>query len=519
MKNLIIKRFSFITLVFLQLCFGCSAEAQIKLFPKLGDALLSNQFEIKINNQEAFVERMEKLDIPINYTQLTYDTSVPLEIEITIDNPIKTYSISPQRKKLTGIIENNKLTFVVHDADYLLVKINDLEDLFLLINPLVDYKAQIKNKEIIDITSYGIDKTGQQIETQKLQQAINDASLKQAVLYFPKGIYRTGQLNMRSNMTVYLSDDALIYGSTNPKDYADDSISNFHYTDKSLIRMDSISNFQLLGNGTIDGAGWAGLRQNGGWHYLIFTTYSKNVIIDGPVLRDPAFWNTRIYCSNNIHLKNIKILNNRPDKDWSNTDGVDFDSSSGCSLVNAVIHAGDDNLVVKGMDTKRRFVTENILFDNILTLSNSAAAKIGTETSVAYFKDITFRNIDVIRCKRGLVITGYDSTDIENVLFENFTIENFDFVGHTPSLIDFEISDQCSWRETLGRCTINNVKIRNINVLCSIDSVNSQLLGRTNQFDINNVKFKNIQIQGKKVAKRSDINLKTNEFVKNLIVK
>ena len=508
----------------MQICFFSRAEAQVKLFPELGDASLSNQFEIRINDQEAIVERMKKLDIPINYAQLTYDTSVPLEIEIKIDNPINTYTISPQRKKLNGVVDNNKLTFVVHDADYLLVKINDLEDLFLLINPLVDYKAQIKNKEIIDITSYGVDKTGQQIETQKLQQAINDASSKHAVLYFPKGIYRTGQLNMRSNMTVYLSDGALIYGSINPKDYVDkslarmDSVSNFDYTDKSLIRMDSISNFQLLGNGTIDGAGWAGLRKNGGWHYLIFATYSKKVIIDGPVLRDPAFWNTRIFCSNNIHLKNIKILNNRPYEGWTNTDGIDFDSSSDCSLVNAVIHGGDDNLVVKGLDTKRRFVTEKILFDNILTMSNSAATKIGTETSVEYFKDITFSNIDVARCERGLVITGYDSAHIENVLFENITIEDFVFKGHSPRLIDFEISDQCSWRETSGTCTINNVKIKDLNVLCSINGVIAQILGRTNQFDINNVQINNIQIQGKK-ATLSDIDLKTNEFVKNLIEK
>ena len=42
-------------------------------------------------------------------------------------------------------------------------------------------------------------------------------------------------------------------GSTDPSDYQD----------KSLIRMDSVSNFQMLGYGTVDGAGWAGLLRNG----------------------------------------------------------------------------------------------------------------------------------------------------------------------------------------------------------------------------------------------------------------
>ena len=67
-----------------------------------------------------------------------------------------------------------------------------------------------------------------------------------------------------------------------------------------------------------------------------------------------------------------------------------------------MIHAGDDNLVVKGLDKERLFASENILFDDVLTVSNSAATKIGTETGVEYFKNITFRNIDVVKCKRAL---------------------------------------------------------------------------------------------------------------------
>ncbi len=151
------------------------------------------------------------------------------------------------------------------------------------------------------------------------------------------------------------------------------------------------------------------------------------------------FWNTRVYRSKKLPFeKNIKIFNNRPYKNWTNTDGIDFDSSVDCSVTHAVIHAGDDNLVVKGLDKERLFISENILFDDVLTVGNSAATKIGTETGVEYFKNITFRNIDVVKCKRALVINAYDSTYVENVKFENIFVEEFDFNGtESPRLIDF----------------------------------------------------------------------------------
>lgn len=40
-------------------------------------------------------------------------------------------------------------------------------------------------------------------------------------------------------------------GSVNPNDYQE----------KCLIRIDSVDHFRILGYGTIDGAGWSGLRK------------------------------------------------------------------------------------------------------------------------------------------------------------------------------------------------------------------------------------------------------------------
>lgn len=483
---------------------ACDSKAEFRLIPAIGDEPLSTEFTVSVNGMEAAVEKMAKLDIPIHYTQIVTDGKISLEIEVTASETIRDYHISPLRKNIKGKVDGNKLTFTINEPGYLMVKVNDMDDLYLLINPFVDYQSELKDG-LVNVLDYDVDMSGNAFCTEQIQKAIDETAAKGGVLYFPKGIYRTGQLNMRSNLTLYLADDALIMGSTNPKDY----------TDKCLVRMDSISHFRILGNGTIDGAGWSGLRKNGAREfYLIYASNCMDIVFDGVVLRDPTFWNTRVYRSEQVYFRNLKILNNRPEKNWTNTDGVDFDSSRNCSLTNAVIHAGDDNVVVKGLDAERLYTTENILFDKILTMSNSAASKIGTETCVKKFSNITFSNIDVIKCKRALVINAFDSTHIENVRFENFSIESFEYPGkEAPRLIDFEITDK-SWRECTGNCTIDGVEVKNIHVLTSMSGVESQILGKDEQYCIRNVNISDCTVQGESVSKDKGLNLKVNEFVK-----
>ena len=477
---------------------------EVHTIKAIGDLPLSDQFQVRVNGQAATVEKLEKFDVPIHYA---YGGDKPVTIEIEINNPIEYYSISPKRKQLEGQVKDHVLSFSLHEPTYLLVKINRLEELFILVDKMQDYKSDTSKGSLTDIMDYQVDNTGKSIETAKIQKAIDDVSRTNGVLYFPAGIYKTGELNMRSNISVVLSEGALLSGSEDVKDY----------TDKSLIRLDNVSNFRLLGYGIIDGSGWSGLRSNGGTGFhLLYASDCNDILIDGVMLRDPSFWNTRVYRSRNVHLKNIKILNNRPYENWTNTDGVDFDSSVDCSVTHAVIHAGDDNLVVKGLDKERLFASENILFDDVLTVSNSAATKIGTETGVEYFKNITFRNIDVVKCKRALVINAYDSTRVENIKFENIFVEEFDFNGtESPRLIDFEITDN-SWRECTGNCAIDGVEISNVNVLTNLNGVESQIFGKDDVHNINNVIIRDCRVLGRSISSSVDINLSVNPFVKKI---
>lgn len=59
-------------------------------------------------------------------------------------------------------------------------------------------------------------------------------------------------------------------GSVNPNDYQE----------KCLIRIDSVDHFRILGYGTIDGAGWSGLRKNGAREfYLVYASNCKDIVL------------------------------------------------------------------------------------------------------------------------------------------------------------------------------------------------------------------------------------------------
>jgi hypothetical protein len=496
--------------------FGCSTSStntklgSLHLFPALGDAPLSNQFKLRVNKEEIIVEKIGKFDIPIHYAHFAYDGSEKLKIEISAAQKINSFVISPLSKEIKGIIKGEKLLFTVERPGYFAVKIDGMDYLFLMIDSLTDYRGDLKNMHFVTLNDYGVDNTGRTLETLNIQKAIDEVSSMGGVLFFPRGIYKTGQINFKSNMCVLLDDGALIKGSTDPTDYPG----------KTLIRMDSVKNFKLLGYGTIDGAGWEGLRRNGAKEYhLIFASNCENILIDGILLRDPTFWNTRVYRSKHFHLKNIKILNNRPYKNWTNTDGIDFDSSTDCSIIHSVMHCGDDNLVVKGLDSERKFGAERILFQDILVISNSAAVKIGTETCIKEFNNVVFKNIDVIKCKRGMVISGFDSAKIRNVVFENINIETFDLNGtEDPRVIDFEITNK-SWRECLGLCHIDSITLKNISVYCEPGRVTSQILGKTPDFSINNIMIQNFKFNGERMASIKDAKIKTNEFVYSVFIR
>jgi polygalacturonase len=466
----------------------------------LPGAQSSPDYEVSVNEQPMFVEKIKKFDVPVHFTSFAFDG--PAQVEIACHEKISTYSVSTAGPQIHASTRGNNLVIRLDRPQYFVVKINDLQYLFVA--------AELPEsggggRHAIDVSTLGVSGSGGDLQTERLQKILDSLSAlgRPSTLYFPAGLYRTGQLNMRNHVSLYLDDGALIKGSTDPRDYRE-----------SLIRMDHISGVSISGRGAIDGAGWDGLRRNGGKGlYLLYLSDCKGINIEGVQLRDPCFWNTRIFRCSNIRMRDIKILNDRPERNWVNTDGIDFDSSTGGDVYNVMMMTGDDNIVVKGLETRASYNPAHIRFDRVIGLSNSAAAKIGTETRTPLIDDIEFNHIDIVQCKRAIVISGFDSAAIRNIVFRDIRVEKVVFQGNEePRIIDFEITDH-SWRDCVGRCSISHVLIDGITIPFSLDGVSSQILGRTPEFGVSDVEIRGFWVMGKRVTSMKDAHLVENQYV------
>ena len=463
------------------------------------------QPHVTANGREVAVEQLARFDVPVRYARCTAGDGRGLRVELALGAPVPGFRISSLRHDVSARVAGNRLVLDVPEPQDLVLHLDGQEDFFLFVDGPARW--DLGQRPRLEIASFGVDPTGARVDTALIQRAIDETARVGGVLHVPTGVYRSGQLNLRSHLTLLLDEGALLCGSLNPADYPG----------KALLRGQGVEDVRLLGRGTVDGSGWAGLRKAGATDvHLVFLSDCRNIEVDGLVLRDPTFWNTRVFRSENVHLRHVKVVNNRPRENWTNTDGVDFDSSSDCSLEDAFVHAGDDNLVVKGLDDSGRHSTRHIRFERVLTVSNSAVAKIGTETCVPEFRDVVFRDVDAVRCKRAMVIDALDHTAVHGVRFENFHIESFALEGsESPRLIDFEITNK-TWRPCDGNCTIEDVSLRNVQIDVDPAVAPSRILGRNQQFGIRGVTVTGLTALGRAVATPAALHLQLNDFVSGL---
>lgn len=487
------------------------------IYPLTPKGVISDDCTLTVNGISVPVEKIMKFsDNPVQYALLDFDGGVKLNFEVKTRNTIKSNSISPVRESIAGKVIGNSLKFSIKKAQYLIVKIPGMADLFILIDPLNANVPVPGTKNVKNINDFkGIDPAGKKDCAEAINSAIKIASLDAThpCLYFPTGTYLSGEIRMKNNVKIYLAGGAVIQATDNKADYPNNAI----------IYWDHITKSELTGRGIIDGNGRI-LGSTSGIHILA-AAFSKQCLVDGLTERDSPFWANHILKSMNFNYKNIKVINYRLKGKANNTDGLNFDCSNHCSMHNGFFYTGDDNCVVKGTGIGSEYNVHHILFDKYIGYSNSAACKIGTETTIDTIDNISFKNVDIIRCDRALVIDAYDNSKIANINFSNIYVESIAPNGEgsdSSRLIDFLITNS-GWRKSAGETSINNVSLENITALVNLSSFPSEIKGISNLYSINTLAFKKSTILNGTVKYKIHSIAKgfisTNQFVYNLVFK
>jgi polygalacturonase len=393
--------------------------------PLLADS--SESHRVRVLGRRVVVERYAA----VSYARFAMGSSAPVEVQVA--SPIRTHTIFPAERVASSRVGGTVLAFDLPTPAAVVVWIDQLAPLFLLPDPMEDDAPVHGLPHVLDVTDFGADPSGRSLATSALQAAIDRAARLSGggTVVLPQGVYRSGTLTLRSNVSLYLAPGALLQGSSDPHDYpidpgrresaADASLppdARYHgrtMTFSRLLLVDRATNVRISGRGTIDGAGSLLRNQHGIAPNLLRIRESTQVTVRDVLFRNAAAWSLHVLASSGVSFENIKVIN---DRTTLNTDGIDVDMSSDVRIDGSFIYTKDDAICVKA--TRNSDLSGNpariLAIDNLVS-ARDAALKVGSESEAASFSDIRFEHNFVFDSGRAMAIVVRDGATYERVTY------------------------------------------------------------------------------------------------------
>lgn len=307
-----------------------------------------------------------------------------------------------------------------------------------LSKPCNEIKVTTKSQgKIFNITKYGAKGDSLTLNTKAIQKAVDDCTPGGTVL-IPAGIYLSGAVFLKSDMTLYIEKGGVLKGSTDIADYYPIITTRFEgwkvESFSSLItagKLDTsgkiyVKNLAIRGEGTISGGdsklGKAmtaakGIRSRG---RLMCLMNCMNVDIEGLTIEKTPCWCIHYTFSRNVAIHDLKITSTA-----SNGDGIDPDSSVDSYIFNCSFSTGDDCIAIKsGKNPEGNVVgkpTQNVWITNCNFIKGHSLA-IGSEMSGGV-KNVLVRDCELGNLYYGLQVKG---TKERGGYVEDITVKDCD---------------------------------------------------------------------------------------------
>jgi polygalacturonase len=205
-------------------------------------------------------------------------------------------------------------------------------------------------------------------DTARIQQAIDKCPQGQAVELRAgdaHNAFLSGALELRTGVTLRLDANTILFGSRNPRDYdlrpgSCGIIDENGHGCRAVINGDRVANAAVMGDGVIDGRGWAKIAgQKVSWWdlaekaraggnqncpRLIVLNRCDNFTLYRITLKNSG--NFHVYYGNGNGFTAWGVVIDTP-KTARNTDGIDPAASTNVTITHCYIHTGDDNVAIK----------------------------------------------------------------------------------------------------------------------------------------------------------------------------
>ena len=309
-------------------------------------------------------------------------------------------------------------------------------------------------------SKFGIKSDGITMNTRSIQKAIDwIAENGGGQLNFWVGRYLTGSIHLKSNVSIYLYEGAILVGSTNPYDY--DRVADRF--ERALIIGYQIDSISIKGKGIIDGQGrelannfieqvHAGVLKDplrndriGSRARLIYLRECNNVEIDGITIKNSSDWVQTYDQCKDLHIKNMYVESFA----YWNNDGIDIVDCNGVLLENSYFNASDDAICLKSHDSKS--ICQNVVVRNCTARSSASGIKFGTFV-VGGFKNIKIINNKVYDTFRSAItIQSVDGGVVDSILVDSLYASN---VGNAIYLNIGRRRDKISY---MSNITLSNI--------------------------------------------------------------
>jgi hypothetical protein len=271
---------------------------------------------------------------------------------------------------------------------------------------------------------------------------------------------------------------------------------------------------------------------------------SRAVPLDGPERTLRGTWSTKVDCCRNLTVDGYRVVSTV----FASTDSLSICSSSNVKIKNCFLRSCDDTISLKGLgnpiDNTYWGPIENIsMSDCILWSDANNAMVVGEESRAKYYKNISFKNIDVIFSydsrephhlnldeRSVMSIVGLDGTYFSDISWEDIRVNNCQRLICMTFVDDFWYGDLPGHQEHEGG--IKDVAFLNISSVSSEKNIHASPISNEILLNgygavkypanpkkyIENITFENVMIDGVKLT-ASYGRLRKNSYVRDLVFK
>ncbi|MBR4768506.1 MAG: right-handed parallel beta-helix repeat-containing protein, partial [Lachnospiraceae bacterium] len=361
------------------------------------------------------------------------------------------------------------------------------------------------------------------------------------VLHYAPGEYHTGNVELPSHTSVVIDEGAVIYGSFTAICGNDIRVCGYGIIDGSSEERtddtgvlpysyyDRPHRCDLTKEENLKSVLSSDRMLNGCLRFYNCRDFS----VEGVILRDSAAFTVIPANCDGFVIDNVKTIGM-----WRfNSDGIDLFNSRNAVIRNCFLRNFDDCIVIKGIRGWDTANNENILVENcVIWCDWGSALEIGAETNADLYRNIVFRNCDVIHGASVMMrIQNSNRADIRNVRFENIRTEfsryclprkmmeeGVPYEGkpntRQPRLFHLMIRQDTPYSDIPLSGTVDNVSIDGLHVYLDdeVSMPESDIQGKDRTHMIRNVRIGYVTVNGKPVPDFSRY-VTVNAFTDNII--